>query len=798
MANTLKFKRGLVAGIPTAALGEPLFTTDTFDLYIGNGTTNTRFQKYIASGTTSQLLRGDGSLLTMPIVLTSPANGQVLKYDGTNWVNSSDAGVTGSGTAGQVTYWGSASTITGSNNLFWDATNVRLGIGTNNPAYTFHTISSASTIGAFRNSGAALGQLLVGNTAADLIIRILASGDGLISSDTSKYLAFGSNGGTERMRIFSGGNISINSTTDNGLRFQVTGDGFFSGSVGIGSASFLTNNSLRVAKNITGSNQSYGVSSSGQIQSDVTAQGHYFITSANTQATAFTLSNLYHYSSTQGTFGASSAVTNQYGFFVDSTLIGATNNYGFYGNIASGTGRYNFYANGTANNFMAGPLILGNSALAGTTNAGLILSRNVTGGTIAFGLQNIGTIQSDVTSQANYFITNARTAAATFTLTNLYHFRARQEALGAGSVVTNQYGFLAEETLIDATNDYGFYGNIPSGTGRWNLYMNGTAANYLNGNLAVGDTNFSASWTRVIHVGTSVNNKIAIGHLASSTNGAAIASTNGAISAWAELNFVGTQLVFRSNGETERMRLDASGNLGLGTASPLVVGGYTTLAVNNATNGANIDLMTAGTRHASWNNTATETYFGTRSNTPLIITTNATEVAKFYANGNFRVGAAAADAGFKLDVNGTMRVSGASTFARISASTSGVTLDYNVGILYHYGGSGDYIQYISGANYLMQSRTATGSLQLGTNSTTRLTIASDGAAMFSSSVQAGGGTTNATAILQADSTTRGFLPPRMTTVQKLAIATPAAGLVVYDTTTNKLCCYNGTTWNDLF
>jgi hypothetical protein len=56
----------------------------------------------------------------------------------------------------------------------------------------------------------------------------------------------------------------------------------------------------------------------------------------------------------------------------------------------------------------------------------------------------------------------------------------------------------------------------------------------------------------------------------------------------------------------------------------------------------------------------------------------------------------------------------------------------------------------------------------------------------------------ASAILEMVSTTRGFLPPRMTTTQKNAIATPAAGLVVYDSTTNKLCCYNGSTWNDLF
>ncbi len=59
-------------------------------------------------------------------------------------------------------------------------------------------------------------------------------------------------------------------------------------------------------------------------------------------------------------------------------------------------------------------------------------------------------------------------------------------------------------------------------------------------------------------------------------------------------------------------------------------------------------------------------------------------------------------------------------------------------------------------------------------------------------------TLNSSSVFQIDSTTKGFLPPRMTTTEKNAIASPAAGLVVYDTTTNKLCCYNGSTWNDLF
>jgi hypothetical protein len=49
-------------------------------------------------------------------------------------------------------------------------------------------------------------------------------------------------------------------------------------------------------------------------------------------------------------------------------------------------------------------------------------------------------------------------------------------------------------------------------------------------------------------------------------------------------------------------------------------------------------------------------------------------------------------------------------------------------------------------------------------------------------------------VLGAQSTSAGFLPPRMTTTQKNAISTPASGLMVYDTTLNQMSYYNGTTW----
>ena len=55
-------------------------------------------------------------------------------------------------------------------------------------------------------------------------------------------------------------------------------------------------------------------------------------------------------------------------------------------------------------------------------------------------------------------------------------------------------------------------------------------------------------------------------------------------------------------------------------------------------------------------------------------------------------------------------------------------------------------------------------------------------------------TPNANALLDVSSTTKAFLPPRMTTTEKEAVASPTAGMVVYDSTLNKLAVYTGATW----
>lgn len=57
-----------------------------------------------------------------------------------------------------------------------------------------------------------------------------------------------------------------------------------------------------------------------------------------------------------------------------------------------------------------------------------------------------------------------------------------------------------------------------------------------------------------------------------------------------------------------------------------------------------------------------------------------------------------------------------------------------------------------------------------------------------------GGSLAASAALTVTSTTQGILFPRMTATQRDAIAAPTAGLVVYNSTSNKLNVYTGAAW----
>jgi hypothetical protein len=261
----------------------------------------------------------------------------------------------------------------------------------------------------------------------------------------------------------------------------------------------------------------------------------------------------------------------------------------------------------------------GNLMIGGTTAAAVSIfsTKPITGAVTGYGFVNQGVVQSDVTGTTRYFHTLAATQAASFTSANIRHYEATQSTFGAGSAVTNQFGYWADSTLIGATNNFGFYSNIASGTGRWNFYANGTAENYLNGKVRLTSTasisNLDAQSTLVAaSTGTSGHNISLVRYntdtvgptvyLAKSkttsvgantivasgdnlgvvnylgndgTNFIPAATISAAVDGTPGTNDMPGRLIFSTTADgasvpTERMRITSAGNVGIGTAAPAV------------------------------------------------------------------------------------------------------------------------------------------------------------------------------------------------------------------------------------
>jgi hypothetical protein len=69
--------------------------------------------------------------------------------------------------------------------------------------------------------------------------------------------------------------------------------------------------------------------------------------------------------------------------------------------------------------------------------------------------------------------------------------------------------------------------------------------------------------------------------------------------------------------------------------------------------------------------------------------------------------------------------------------------------------------------------------------------------LFEGNTMIGAGTKSASAVLQLNSTTQGFLGPRMTNTQRDAISSPAEGLMIYSTTDHAYEFFNGTAWKQV-
>jgi hypothetical protein len=199
------------------------------------GTTGTDLSSTVANGTTTPVI-------TLNVPTASASNrGALSSADWTTFNNKQNAltnPVTGTGSAGQVAYFTGTTTISSESNLFWDATNDRLGIGTNTfgEKLSVYGVSGGDSFGFFSGgTGTTLAGIKMGNggnTYGSLYFDNGSNDVSLFQQYISGNLRFGTNS-IVKMILTQNGRLLIGNAppTESTFALDVNGTGQFSGSV---------------------------------------------------------------------------------------------------------------------------------------------------------------------------------------------------------------------------------------------------------------------------------------------------------------------------------------------------------------------------------------------------------------------------------------------------------------------------------------------------------------------------------------------------------------------------------------
>lgn len=263
-----------------------------------------------------------------------------------------------------------------------------------------------------------------------------------------------------------------------------------------------------------------------------------------------------------------------------------------------------------------------------------------------------------------------------------------------------------------------------------------------------------------------------------------------------------------------RVRVLSNGNVGIGTVSPLQkthintslggvpIGLYLTNDATNATLGRGVGVLFGGTGNTNIAQIEAQTLTASNNTGGLIFrTANAgtlTERMRIDQNGN--VGVETTSPLAKLQIGVLPNASGAmsGTIATYAGSL-GTTLGNSLKVA-----SFGFAASNSTALGVTAYRTANGSffgttaIGLGFDVDNSSYSVANGM-WFNATGQVGVGvvTPDASAKLHISSTTQGVLITRGTTTQINAIASPANGLMVYNTTLNKICVYENGSWKQV-
>ena len=244
----------------------------------------------------------------------------------------------------------------------------------------------------------------------------------------------------------------------------------------------------------------------------------------------------------------------------------------------------------------------------------------------------------------------------------------------------------------------------------------------------------------------------------------------------------GEPIKFKNFGSTELARITDGGNVGIGTTSPSSFNaGANKLVVGNGTNfqGLTVNSIVEGNIYFADGTTSSQTYEGVigynHSNNFMHFYTNHTERARITSGGNLLIGTTS-DVGYKLDVNGSLRVSSVSVF------TSQITAGYGVNFT---NGNTDFLLYNNSGEDVLYMRDVTNGAMITTWGVNDFTVNKNliisGSLTGTTATFSGQVTIPATPVASTDAASKSYVDAQVSATDSLQEVT-----TVGNTTTNSV------------
>ena len=722
-------------------------TLSVASIYQADGTS------WVAIGTTVTG-GGSSSLQTVTGIGNTTNNGIVITANGLSTNSLINTGLT----AKSIPFVGTGGLISQDNtNFVWDNTNKWLGIQTNIPTaeLDLHSTTTTPMIALNNTAGYASNILFQNNNVSKFRIGNNAANNFVLFNNSLSSTAFFIAGANN--------NFLLGSTTDDTLnKLQLTGSAKFNGIATSGTSYNFTQTQTTTNATDTGDGCLILVgvlSGTGTTNQDTLRT--LTVNNQNSRTGGTVLVNSRAISCTQVS-DASTTTTNFDQIYLDyDTALGtATNTRGvtikrMYGTNQSAFVTCALLATNRSHLFIGGYVL--------PSGAWSIYS-SVTDSSSFLGSLICGTNTDDNTNKLQV------TGSAKITLDTTIH--TLTVGLGTNSLANNTVlGYQAGSGANSGTG-----GNVFIG------YQNGKANTSGQYNTSLGYQCLLNNTTGILNIGigyqalnsVSTNGyNIGIGYAALAANGAALNVAIGSESM--RLNSSGTfnaalggLALYGCTTGSNNTALGYSASLNNAGGSNNVSIGY--LALQNNTGAQNVSIGASSSYLATTGTANVNVGYQTSG---LAITGSSNTIVGHQSNYNNNGGSGNSFLGYQAG----LFISGGSINATLVDNS--ILIGYGTKPLAN-----------SQTNQIVIGYNETG---LGSN-TTILGNASTVTTAIRGNVLLGTTTAVTSSILALSSTTLGFRPPTMTTAQKNAIATPATGLMLFDTTLNKLCVYTGAAW----